>query len=85
MTRYKVVWSADAEDELASIWIRAFDRRAVTAAQAAIDGELALSPTTKGTEVSEGLRKLMISPLLAFFEVDEPARLVKVTAIAGGP
>lgn len=80
--RYTVVWATDAESELADIWMQASDRPAVTAAAATIDTELAVDPNTKGTPISEGLRRLTVPPLHAYFEVHEDDRLVVVTGIA---
>jgi mRNA-degrading endonuclease RelE of RelBE toxin-antitoxin system len=82
MSRYNVVWSADAIDELAEIWLQASDRAAVTSAQAAIDRQLALDPSVLSTEVAEGLHKLVVAPLKVYFEVDEGSRLIKITAIS---
>ena len=81
MNRYTVLWSHDAEDQLADAWLQAQDRQAVTVAQARIDQELAADAETKGIDLGEGLRLLKVPPLKAFFEVSEPDRIVRVTAI----
>lgn len=85
MSRYSVVWSADTMNELAEIWLRASDRRAVTTAQAQMDDQLALGPRSRSTEVAEGLYKLVIAPLRVYFEIDESSRLVKITGISLKP
>ncbi len=59
----------------------ASDRQAVTAAQTAIDSQLAFSPETKGTVVAEGLRKLIVKPLKVFFEVSALDYRVKVISV----
>ncbi len=79
--RFTVVWAKDAEGELAEIWMQASDRLAVNAAATALDAELAVDPGTKGFPLSEGLRRLTVPPLHAFFEVHEDDRLVRVTGI----
>ncbi|MBI1900144.1 MAG: hypothetical protein HYS13_03380 [Planctomycetia bacterium] len=79
--RFTVVWDDEALNQLAVIWLDADDRAAVTSAQAAIDAELAMAPASKGTSVSEGLRRLVKSPLQVLFEVADADRLVRVTAV----
>lgn len=66
--------TADAEDELADLWVRAADRAAVTVAQAEIERRLTRNPLTEGEELSEGLWKVAVDPLVAYFEVDADRR-----------
>jgi len=77
-----VEWLADAEDDLAAAWLKAPDRRAVTDAQAVIDRLLARDPLSNGEEVAEGLRKLTVAPLVAYYEVDQDRRHVTVSNVA---
>ena len=79
--RYTVLWSPEAERRLAEIWLEAADRNAVAAAQGTIDDELATGPESKGTEVSEGLRRFKVEPLVVLFEIQPGDRSVKVTAV----
>ena len=81
MTRFTVVWSEPAQNRLATIWIGAPDRNAVTAAANAIDAALASDPADKGTPVHEGLRAITIPPLHVLFSVDEPDRLVRIVSV----
>jgi plasmid stabilization system protein ParE len=81
MTRFTVIWSNEALNQLAQIWLAAVDRPAVNAAAAAIDGQLANDPQSKGTALSEGLRALDVPPLHALFAVAEPDRLVHVVFV----
>jgi hypothetical protein len=81
MTRYTVVWSTEATDQLTSIWLDAADRPSVTAAANAIDGQLTNDPQSKGTDLSEGLRVLEVPPLHVLFAVTEPDRSVKVVLV----
>lgn len=67
MIRYTVVWHVEARDELAEIWTGARDRNAITAASNLIDRQLADDATTKGVELSEGLRGLFVPPLRVLF------------------
>jgi len=82
MTSWTVQWLSEAEDDLADLWIHAPDRAAVTAAQDQIDQLLRRDPLGNGTELGEGLRKITVDPLKAYYNVDEPARLVTVSHVA---
>jgi plasmid stabilization system protein ParE len=81
MTRYTVVWVDSAKDELAEVWMSSADREAVVAATQAIDGELAQDATTRGDELSEGLRSLFVPPLKVIFVVREPDRIVEILRV----
>jgi hypothetical protein len=63
MDRYTVVWPKDTQDELIDLWIRSDGRNAVAAAVNAIDLHLAGDAPVQGSELSEGLRALVIPPL----------------------
>ncbi len=78
MTRFTVVWKREADDELTEIWLRAADRNPVSEATAAIDRELRDDPGSKGEPVAEGLRKLIIPPLVVLFWVSDEDRRVQV-------
>ena len=81
MTRYTVVWSRPAENQLAQLWTDAANRQAVTDAANAIDTELATKPLEKGLILSEGLRVLNVPPLHVLFTVQEADRLVQVVLV----
>jgi plasmid stabilization system protein ParE len=81
MTRYTVVWLQEALDELTWIWLAASDRAEVTAATAKLDALLVSDPSSSSQSVSDGLRKLIVKPLTAFFEVREDDRLVEIVRI----
>lgn len=68
-------------NELAEIWIHAQDRLLVTAAAAAVDQQLSVDASTKGVELSEGLRALFAPPLRVLFAVREDDRLVEVLRV----
>ncbi len=79
--KYTVVWSPEAENELAEVWIDAVDRQAITVAQEAIDNKLSANPGECVTHVAEGLYLLRVPPLQVLFEIHELDRLVAVTAV----
>jgi hypothetical protein len=78
MSRFKVDWVQEAQNELAEIWMRASDRPAVNAAATTIDNLLAADPIKNGTDIAEGLRKLIVPPLMVFFSVRLADRYVEV-------
>lgn len=78
---YTVNWEAPALSTLAAIWIRAANRRVVTAAQARIDRLLAADPLGNGIPVSEGLYAIEVRPLRALFEIIDSAKSVKVVSV----
>ena len=81
MTRYTVVWEQSALDELTDLWLESPDRNAVTAAAHAIDQTLVRDASTKGTELSEGLRAVFLPPLRRLFTVREEDRIVEVLRV----
>ena len=81
MIRYTVVWVESAQGELAELWINGPDREAMTAATQAIDKELAIDASHKGTELREGLRAIFSPPLRALFTVREDDRIVEVLRV----
>jgi hypothetical protein len=80
MTRYTVVWLQDAQAQLSRTWLEAPDRQLVTNAVSAIDAELRTQPHSKGSPLSEGLRKLRVPPLEVAFAVREADRIVEVSS-----
>jgi len=85
MKPYTVEWTSTAEDQLADIWLNAADPPAVTAAQATIDDLLARNPLGHGQEVQEGLRKIQVPPLTAYYAVQTSRSVVEVSAVAYTP
>jgi hypothetical protein len=82
MSTYRVDWIPYARALLASAWLGASNRNAVTRAQNAIDKALAVDPKGQGRELSEGLWKIERLPLAAYYEIDESSGTVTVTDLA---
>lgn len=78
---YNVVWQPNAEQHLASIWVAAPNREAVSEAANAIDQSLRTDPETRGESRSGNERVLIISPLLVAFEIRELDRIVSVLSV----
>jgi plasmid stabilization system protein ParE len=78
---YTVVWTPDAQDQLAALWLQAVDRNAITRAAHRIDQLLRHDPETRGVEFY-GERLLVEPPLQVVFSVHADDRLVKVEQVS---
>ena len=81
MIRFTVTWLPRAEQQLAAIWLSADDRPSIAAAANQIDTELSVDPQNKGLEFHEGLREVLIGPLMVLFTVHMQDRIVEVVRI----
>lgn len=81
MTRYTVSWRPEVKSDLADLWMNAPDKRSIAAAADRIDELLSRDAASQGTDVHEGLRALIVGPLLVYFTVSEPDRLATVWAV----
>ncbi len=79
--KYQVHWVSEAEDELASIWIRAADRNQIMQAAFAIDEVLRDSPNDAGELRSEGRRVLLHPPLGVTFSFSTDNQTVLVLTV----
>ena len=79
--RYTVLWSPDAENDLAAIWLDANDRNAVTAAGDQIDAFLHQDAHLQGESRHGRLRILFIPPLAIDFEVIHDDRIARVLTL----
>ena len=79
---YHVQWVPVAEGQLASVWMAAGDRDAVTAASEWLDRELARAPLSLGESRDSPLVYVAFSkPLGIIYEVVPDDYLVLVTAV----
>jgi hypothetical protein len=78
---YTVLWRPLAEQQLAQLWMSAADRNEVALAANAIDALLRRDPQSRGESRSGSTRILFVPPLTALFVVNEPDRIVYVTAL----
>ena len=75
---YSVDWKPDALDGLAQAWMAIADKASVSAAEAEITRQLTRDPLAVGSAKSEGLRRIDVPPLVAYYSVDLPSRVVEV-------
>jgi hypothetical protein len=89
-TRYTVVTTEDADNELLTIWLNnRAERGAITRASHRMDQDLRFDAERKGTEDPDfntpSRRIWEYPPLRVYFEVSEPDRLVRVLQIVWSP
>ena len=80
---YSVIWVPSAEDQLAAIWIASVRQAAVTAAADRIDQLLGTAPNGVGESRADGYRVLIDLPLVAYYQVADAERLVRVLRVIG--
>lgn len=82
MTTYAVVWTPQAEDELAAIWVAAADRQAVTDATHRLEQQLAQNPLGTGESRDSSVHRVkMVPPIGIDFDVIEDDKRVLVQAV----
>lgn len=72
--RYIVVWTREAEEELAHLWIQSSDRTSLVSASNAIDAQLSQRPMDVGEEIRPGARLLHVAPLMVDYRVMDADR-----------
>jgi len=82
---YLVRWRRSARDQLATLWIQADDRNAITDAANRIDRLLERDPLSCGESRAGDRRILIEAPLVVVYRVDEPARRVTVLSVRALP
>jgi hypothetical protein len=78
---WQVIWSTEALRQLAVLWMTSASRTDITRAQYRIDQSLAQDPKSTGQELAEGLWKVRDDPLLAYFEINDVHRILRVTDV----
>jgi hypothetical protein len=81
MTRYTVTYVRDALQDLARLWLGAFDRRAVTEAGDAVDQLLRNDAVEKSVPIGAERRQIIVPPLIVEFTIDEDDRIVTIWTI----
>ncbi len=81
MIRYTVLWSQQAENELAVLWIDYQNRHEITLDADRIDADLCEDAHLKGLAMTRNLRILSRSPLTVYFRIDRGDRKVLVEGV----
>jgi hypothetical protein len=86
--RFTVEWADRAVADLTSAFAAYFPTRSgnrVTSAERIVNLLLADDPTRNGRLLSEGLYRLVVSPLVVFYEIDLLGQVVRITDIGHLP
>jgi hypothetical protein len=84
--KYEVIWDAQAEADLAAVWLAALDRQAVSRAATWFDNQLAHSPLQLGESRASTVQRLAFYlPLGIEFEIIEDDKRVVVQAVCATP
>jgi mRNA-degrading endonuclease RelE of RelBE toxin-antitoxin system len=78
---YTVTWKPEAERRLATLWMNASDRSAVTKAANEIDRRLRFGPEREGESRDQGRRVVLESPLGVLIKVEPQDRIVYVLTV----
>lgn len=81
MSPYTLELTGDAEDHLAQIWMEAADRQTINDAERTIYAILVRDPVNAGTAVSEGLMRILNSPLVTYYSIDSERKHVVVDKV----
>lgn len=78
---YQVIWSRDAENDLASIWMSAADRSQISAAAQHLDESLVTSPLEVGESREGEIRIAFSAPLAIEYIANKEGKSVTVIAV----
>lgn len=81
MRSYSVVYLAEAEEELVSLWEIAPDRNRVAEAANSADRKFGTTPENDSVYLGEELWRLDIAPLRFYFAIREGDRVVEVSNV----
>ncbi len=82
---FHVSWEPEARKDRGYLWVTAADPSAVRAACDAAEAALARDPFKGTTFLSEGLWRLVVPPVMVYFEIDRGGRRVKITDVLPAP
>jgi plasmid stabilization system protein ParE len=78
---WTVIWKPDAEDDLATLWLNADDKAAISAAANRIDAQLRKDPLTAGESREKNRRILFEVPLGVVYHTDKKGSAVQVLRV----
>lgn len=79
--KYAIVWTPVAEHDLTSLWLASRWRHLITESTDRIDKLLSENAHTIGESRDANRRIVIMSPLVAEFEIDDTERTVYVRAV----
>lgn len=78
---YQVLWRKRAEDQLASMWLRAADKELLRDCSESVDRILGRDPLAQGEARHGNARLWFYRPLCVLYQIDDPSKTVRVAAI----
>ena len=81
MSRFTIVWSQQAVDQLAAIWLVASDRDQITAMVANVDALLSRDPAGIGQPLHEGIMVMLYGNIRCLYMIRDADRLVDVLVV----
>jgi len=78
---FEVIWTEEAEDRLAEVWMAASDRNAVTRSANELEVALEMLPLSAGLPIYDTVRHFGDAILTVEFEVVEKDRCVYVMSV----
>lgn len=82
---FHVTWDPEAQKDRAYLWATSPDPAAVRAACDAAEAALRDDPYRSTVPLSEGLWKLVVPPVMVYFDIDPDARAVTITDVLPAP
>lgn len=79
--KFQVIWTEDAESDLADLWLRALDRNTVSRASLEIDRTLKFNADQQGESREGNMRVLFCRPLAVNFVVHRDDATAYVIAV----
>jgi hypothetical protein len=79
--KFTVIWTPNAERDLAELWLDSAERNPITSASSQIDKLLARDPASRGKLRFDTVRELVVPPLGVDFDVQEDDRIVYVLSV----
>jgi hypothetical protein len=79
--KYTVVWAAEAEEDLARLWLDSTDRDVITRTAFEIEAELSSDPSEVGESRVPDRRICILAPLGVVFEVRSNDRIVRIMQV----
>jgi hypothetical protein len=79
--KHTIIWSPEAEEELASLWVAFEDRAAITAAANQLESRLQSDPASQGESRSGNARILFEPPLVVTYRVFGARHVVRILSV----
>lgn len=79
---FSVAWTAEAEEQLADVWMKAARPREVNDAINELEFRLAIDPSAVGESRSGRTRLAFSGPIAILFRVNEKRQTVRIISVA---